>query len=283
MKTIKTLSLVLAITMLFLLSCATANASTSTSFASSELSEPEIDAALVNRGYPQPVLDAMSISAKTSIYDDASLYFKGAVITTYDENTHTFVDYEVQPDGIVPCGQIPTADLTLVWDINGDKNNPNLIHIKYSYRWTRLPVFRWQDTISVSWDNSLFEMVARTFHKVDQYDGQLVDPSTGITTGYVSNATHSEEYGYANASAAGVSWYADLKGYIGIIPSSLHGFCEFSLEKKTSTSGNSNIYGHYVHPQVAIGVTVVVNRYGTFNVSGTGLYDERGNHTSFSY
>lgn len=81
-----------------------------TSVSASELTEPsehDIDVALVNRGYPQLVVDSMSLSAKKSIYDDTSLYFKSAAITTYEEDTHTFTNYNVPSDGVMPLGQLP--------------------------------------------------------------------------------------------------------------------------------------------------------------------------------
>lgn len=83
-------SAILSVIMLLSLTCTSANASTP-----SEPSEYDIDVALLNRGYPQPVIEAMSASAKQSTYNDTSLYFKSAVITTYDEDTHTFTEYNI--------------------------------------------------------------------------------------------------------------------------------------------------------------------------------------------
>lgn len=183
----------------------------------------------------------------------------------------------------MPLGQIPSSDLDLVWTLEGVIGTTNMQKVTYSYKWRNLPLFRWQDNMSVSWNPNLFELVPNTFYKVDKFSGDHVDPSTGISNGYVSGAIHSEDRSYANASISGVSWYADLKGYIGIIPYSLYGHGEFYLKTIASGSGSSNLYGHYVHPQASFGLSVVVSDYGSFSVSGSGLYDERGNATRIYY
>ena len=257
-----------------------------TSVSASELTEPsehDIDVALVNRGYPQLVVDSMSLSAKKSIYDDTSLYFKSAAITTYEEDTHTFTNYNVPSDGVMPLGQLPEDDLDLLWSVNGVAGEPNLIKVVYSYKWKKLPFFRWQDTMSVSWNQNLFEIQSGSFYKVDKFNGQLTDPNTGITNVYINDAIHSEEHRYANGSPSGISWYADLKGYIGVSPTSLYGHGEFILKKLTSRSGSSTLYGHYVHPQVSVGMNVIVTDWCSFSVSATGLYDECGNDYPFDY
>ena len=275
MKNRKLLSLVLSVAIVALLGCNRARAAT--------VVESEIDSALLNRGYPQIVLEHMSLSAKESIYGDTSLYFKSATITTYDQETHEFEDYTIQSDGIMPIGQIPAADLSLVWSISGVLSDPSLIKVKYSYQWNSLPFFRWQDNIGVSWDDTLFEMQPGSFYKVDKLNGELVDPNTGITTSYINGAIQSEEYGYANGYPSGVTWYADLKGYIGPIVTSLYGHGEFTLERKTSGHGTTYLYGHYVHPQIAVGANITINKHGSFSVSAGGLYDERGNSIKLNY
>lgn len=246
-------------------------------------SEEAIDAALVDRGYPQIVLNEMSITAKRSIYEDTSLYFKGATITTYDEETGTFEDFEIPENGIIPYGQISTSDLSLVWSVNADEDNPDLIIVQYSYKWNKLPFFRWQDPIAVSWDSDLFEMQDDSFYKVDNYDGYVVDPSSGLILSTITGGIHSQENGYAKGFSSGVTWYADLKGYLGITVTKLYGYGEFVLEKKTSKSGTSKIYGHYVHPTASISLSVNISDYGSFSVSGGSNYDERGNQTTFEY
>lgn len=250
-------------------------------------SESYIDSELVLRGYPQIVLDEMSFSAKQSIYNDKDLFFKGAAITTYDQQNGTFENYEISSNGTMPLGQIPTSDLSLVWSINGDRNDASIIKVVYSYSWIKLPIFRWQDPIAVSWDDALFEMKTDSFYKVDQYNALLIDTGTGEVVNEIIGGIQSEEHGYAQAQSNGVTWYADLKGYWGIPGGmtimNLYGHGEFELEKKTSASGTSKIYGYYVHPTVSTSLSINIGDAGNFTVSGIGQADERGNQATFSY
>ena len=71
-------------------------------------------------------------------------------------------------------------------------------------------------------------MTDNSFSKVDKYDGYVIGPN-GELLGPYTNQTHSSENGYANASNAGVSWYADLKGYIGVQPTKLYGRAHSNL------------------------------------------------------
>ena len=84
--------------------------------------------------------------------------------------------------------------------------------------------------------------------------------------------------------AAGVSWYADLKGYIGVQPTKLYGSGTFKLApKSTTTSGSTTLYGHYVHPKAELGLSVNVSSYGSFSISGGSNYDERGSQKTISW
>lgn len=118
---------------------------------------------------------------------------------------------------------------------------------------------------------------------VDKYDGYVIGPN-GELLGPYTNQTHSSENGYANASNAGVSWYADLKGYIGVQPTKLYGSGTFKLApKSTTTSGSTTLYGHYVHPKAELGLSVNVSSYGSFSISGGSNYDERGSQKTISW
>ena len=89
---------------------------------------------------------------------------------------------------------------------------------------------------------------------------------------------------YGVFPAAGVSWYADLKGYIGVQPTKLYGSGTFKLApKSTTTSGSTTLYGHYVHPKAELGLSVNVSSYGSFSISGGSNYDERGSQKTISW
>lgn len=244
------------------------------------------DTELLERGYPQVVLDSMDNDAKMDIYND-DVIFAGAVILYYNEEDGTFTDITVEEDGsyITPRGQISTSDLSLSFTYSTSKTSGKLNYVKvtYSYNWASLPFFRWQDPVSVSWDNSKFEMTDDSFSKVDKYDGYVTD-SNGIIYGPFTDQIHSSENGYASAGDAGVTWYADLKGYIGVNPTKLYGYGTFKLKPTSLTSsGSSTLYGHYVHPTTSASLSVNIASYGSFSVSGGSGYDERGNQKTISW
>ncbi|HKM01016.1 MAG TPA: hypothetical protein VJ083_03075 [Sedimentibacter sp.] len=201
-----------------------------------------IKSSLLDRGYPEVFLDHTSYSAIKSIYEKPYLEFEGANIVLYNEETGAFTDYEIQANGIMPQGQIPTADLSLTWSVSKNSTGSEYF-VMYSYEWLNLPFWRWQDPIGVSWDSTKFEMKDDTFYKVDMYDGfYSTDPEYEEFYG----AIKSEEYGYAKGFNSGVTWYADLVGYLGITAIALYGHGEFTLTKLATTSGSTTLYGHYV-------------------------------------
>lgn len=248
-------------------------------------SDLNIDSALIERGYPQIVLETMSEETKLKIYNE-DVIFAGATISYYDENSGTFTDLVIDKDASaspVPLGQISTSDLSLTFTYSILKSSGKLdsVLVTYDYNWLTLPFFRWQDPISVSWDGSIFRMADDSFSKVDKYDGYII--IEGIMFTYTGKV-HSSEDGYASASDDGVSWYADLKGYIGVTPYRLYGNGSFELIPKSTTySGSTTLYGHYIHPTTSAGISVAVSDYGEFTVTGGSGYDERGNQKTISW
>lgn len=257
-----------------------------TAFAETTMPASDLDSLLESRGYPKIVLESMDNDLKEIIYNENN-EFSGATVSYYDDTSNTFTDISIDENGdyILPRGQISTSSLSmaLIYTKNKASNgNLNSIRIYYNYKWLKLPVFRWQDPIAVSWDNTKFQMSDNSFKKVDKYDGYIVD-SNGTMHTY-TNQIHSSENGYANASNAGVSWYADLKGYTGIIPTNLYGYAIFDLVPTHSTSsGSTTLYAHYVHPTAAINIGINIASYGNFSISGGGDYDERGNQHTISW
>lgn len=237
----------------------------------------DIDEELRSRGYPQILLENMTDSAKQSLYKKENAIFSGGSITTYNQESGEYTSYEIPADGIATVGQIPEEDLTLSC-ITSKIGNTH-IFVEFSYTWNDLPIFRWQDPISISWNDDLFEMQSGSFYKVDMYDA-----INDRTLEKIYGGVKSEQYSYASASPSGVTWYADLKGYgIDIIPTSLYGHAEFTLLKDHNATGNSRLYGHYVHPTASTTLSVTIPNFGNFNVSGAGAYDELGDDWGFLY
>ena len=111
-----------------------------------------------------------------------------------------------------------------------------------------------------------------------------------VYTGTVSEVIHSQANNYANASEAGVTWYANLPGAItgttingkmeSVVPTKLYGYAEFKLNPKTRTDfGTSKLYGHYVHATTPMGIGLSVDSNGSWNLSGSfgSDYTELGN------
>ncbi len=248
-----------------------------------EIENVKIDEQLIENGYPQMVLDILPEETKQKIYNN-NLYFAGGSFSYYDEDSGTFTDINIEQDDflIQPRGQISTEDLQLSFVYSASyasSGKLEYIEVTFLYNWLNLPVFRWQDPIAITWDEDVFEMQSGSFYKVDYYDGMKYN-GTGTYIGNVIGAIHSEEYGYASASPAGVTWYADLAGYLAVVPTRLYGGACFILEAKNTTySGNSRLYSHYVHPTMSAGVDLLVDSYGNISISGGSNYHERGTDT----
>ena len=251
---------------------------TNGSLASVSLSEDLIDAALETRGYPRLVLDSMNPKAKEAIYRNADLAFNAACIIVYDKETGRSQEHSIQAGQPMPYGQIPTSDLGLAWVISTD--GEDYLNVQFSYEWHSIPAFRFQDPIALSWDGDKFAMVDDTFEKTDYYREYIVDSVTGETS-LSGVKIKSQENGYADGSDNGVAWYADLKG--GLNVAELYGEASVTLEKLTSASGTSRMYGHYVHPTVSTGIRINVHGSGEFSVCGAEGYDGRRTQTSCSY
>ena len=243
---------------------------------------------LLQRGFPQIVIDTMDVDAKADIVTSDET-FGGATISYYNEEEGSFTNLQIAEDGsyIMPRNQISTSSLTLNFTFSKSKSSTgklNYIKIIFNYDWEKLPVNRYQDPIGISWDNSKFEMMDNSFYKYDKYDGYKTDRTEKKT--YYTNKVHSYEKGYAQATSSGVKWYADLKGYTDeIVETALYGYASFKLEPKSTTyNGSSKLYGHYVHRKSVTSVSLSIPKYGaSFSVTGSGSYDERGIQRTISW
>lgn len=206
-----------------------------------------IDAALLDRGYPQIVIDTMEHEAKMDIYYRPDLTFSSAYIMFPGESQF------ISGDGILPMIEEPVPGLTISLvnsakkEISGSKKDElQYIDVKFSYHWTEIPLCRWQDTISISWEPKRFYVKDNSFYKVDKYDGYIATVQ-GIKKSFHDQITSSETE-YANGYFGGVSWYADLKGHDGITRiTSLHGYGSFQLIPIEGYSDESTVYAQYIH------------------------------------
>ncbi|MBQ4599396.1 MAG: hypothetical protein IJB19_05750 [Clostridia bacterium] len=268
----KIICLVLSFAMLFTMS---------TSAFAADAEKTDMDAALLERGYPQVYLDNISESAKESLYNKPDAVFAGAMICAYNEESGESFQYAISADGISTCGQIDEEDLTLTWGLSRYTTSGNVL-VTYSYEWNNLPVNRYQDPIGVSWDDECFEMIDNSFYKVDKFTGY--SNYGGFIGSTLETVIHDEANAYASASSSGVTWYADLVGHNTIYYTvSIYGHGEFLLKPK-STSFTTTLYGHYVHALTGLSLSLGIPDYGVgFEISGGASYDELGNQITYTY
>lgn len=246
-----------------------------------EMGENIPDTYLLEKGYPQCFIDVISEETKQTIYAE-DLYYAGGSIWYYDEDTGDFTEAtdDGEEVGIQPRGQIEDHELEMNFMFSkryASDGTLEYIYVDFYYNWLELPVSRFQDPIAVTWDEDLFEMQSGSFHKVDWFDGMHYS-GTGTYIGNVIGVVHSEAYNYANSCPGGVSWYADLAGYITYIPTRLYGGASFKLVPKFSTStGEAKIRVHYVHPFLVGSYGFDISEAGNLSLSGgSSGYDEMG-------
>ena len=245
-----------------------------------------VEDTLLQKGYPQIVLDAMDNDAMKIVYEE-DLDFAGAVLCYYNEEEGTFTEINVEEDGtyVNPRGQIPDTDLSMSFTYAHSTSSGKLstLRVIFSYDWNNLPINRWQDPIGISWDSTKFRLKDNSFEKLDKYDGLKAD-ETGSVFIPVKNQVHSHSKNYASASSNGVTWYADLKGYTNEVVQKLYGYGTFTLTCTSPTaSGSTVLYGRYVHPKLNINLGIIIKDYGNFSVSGTGTFDELGTQKTFKW
>lgn len=132
-----------------------------------------------------------------------------------------------------------------------------------------MPLNRFSNPIGLSWDKDLFYAKDESFSKVNYftYLSDLPDNNFGI---------HSEQHGYMDGGASGVTWFADLRGhYTYDQTTGLFGYGFISLVPRTA-HGQSQLFAHYVHAKLSIGITMAVPSFSSFSVSGGSLNDEMG-------
>lgn len=103
-------------------------------FATNSVTECVMDDVLRGRGYPQIYLDHISITVKESLYNKPGVIFAGGTIIGYDEDTGSFVNYDIPIDGVMPVNTIPSSDMNLVWGVSQYTTSNNIL-VTFSYEW----------------------------------------------------------------------------------------------------------------------------------------------------
>lgn len=225
---------------------------------------------LVNRGYPQGLIDLMPNEEKEDLIQN-NCFFESAKTYNYNENGDVIscISFN-KKSGAANYGQIKPTHLSLT--ITTSKSGSNTV-VTFHYNWKTLPLNRYQDPMCIGWDDSIFTYKSGSFRKVDKYK-YVIDDGSGVN---VYEGVHSDVNTYANSSFSYVTWYADLKGYTTNV-TNLYGYGTLTLVPK-KTGKTTQILGHYIHKKLDLGVSLTYGPAG-FNVSGSSGYDEMGTDTS---
>lgn len=239
------------------------------SFSSCTSPDTATDNALIARGFPQSVIKAMNHEVKENIYSYGDS-FDFATLQYENTNQTTSYEFTSENQAVLPEDKKPASRLSLTWLVTRTQGGKR---ITFNYDWTKLPVNRLQDPISVSWDPNMYELRGGSFHKVDRYVYHVGASPTAYT------GTQSDQWAFAKVSPSGVLWYADLKGHSNVMPvTNLYGYGEFILDQKTS--GGSNIYANYEHKKVGISFSTSVTDFSNPAISANST---AGQHQSKQY
>lgn len=220
-------------------------------FPETELSRDNMIAALLDRGYPENLLETLDTSLLQDMYDDTEFNFK-----SYSRET-----YEMQDAGYAQTrGSIDSTELELTCIISD--NGRDTLTVYYAYNWLALPAFRWVDTIAFSWDETLYDLVSGTFHRYDQYK----------TSSSAGAKLHDSGITPATATSSGITWNVDLKGYGLDMPTELFGYANFKL---SGTPTESIFYSRYFHEILGEVLIVPIPHYGPIEIPSPASGDSR--------
>ena len=228
--------------------------------------ENEIFSALLDRGYPESLLQSVDESFWEVLYQNDGSYFQSFSVAEYalDDKANS------HESDVMPLGEIDSADLKLVCIVSVEKNRVNgkyRLALYYYYEWLSMPAMRFTDTIAMSWDDTFYSYVPDTFSRYDQYK---------TITGEVK--THSSGRALLAIAACGISWSADLAGYTSL-PTKLFGYATWKLE--SSTIPPITLYSRYFHIHTGPTLVIYIPRYGPIQIPSPSRGDSRPLTTFF--
>lgn len=199
--------------------------------------------ALLERGFPEDFLSALSAEEKSEYAADENIFYGGSKTFYYkfDDHEQPILVGTDSESGISPNGEIPGKDLTLKMSHSFQKSGDNIswIHVVFRYAWDTMPFWRAQDPIGISFHPDFVRIQNGSFSKFDKY----------TVSGYTG--TKSQQSVAASYSAEGCGWYADL--YERKDTTALFGQGSCKLEPipgttiKSGTGWTTCLYGKYVH------------------------------------
>lgn len=248
--------------------------------------EAYIDEALIERGFPKAVVENLPFLTKRDLYNSPERTFAGGCYFIMDESTGEYkeislddADYGIE----LQDGALTKSELGFVCMGTKNTKKPGMLEITVTYEWKTLPLYRYQDIMAISWDSMYFEMEPGTFHRKDFYDG-IIANEYGSTP--VKGLIKTDDDSFCDASPTGVSWYADLKGYVGNVTTvtKLYGEATWDLNVLQGTNFKKIFYGKYVHKTGITGTLGInIKTYGALSITGSSDYTQLGDSWYVEY
>lgn len=235
-------------------------------------SQSSLDTQLVQKGYPQEVLDNLIDPIKEELLNSAG-QFEGADIRNFHYKDGTLeelpntISYQgnVRTQNPVLRGTLPTTDLSLVTLYAGlDKtaDGKKRYRLTANWSWKKLPLVVETDKMAI-WYNDQFETDVQTNggYGCQHYNGSSYTSCGGTPS---------------DISSSGAAWNFKL-GALSLNS----GGCWLNVQAKSVTSGSTTavFVGKYAHNYFAntqIGVS-----FGVTSVTFSGSFDEAATQTSW--
>jgi len=232
----------------------------------SSLDKPTQDIQLSNAGFDEDTLNSLSEFTKSKLSNQL----------TEDNFQFEIIRSEMFEHTLSYQSVIPNEDIVFILTTsNFEYNNgsPSKIKLCLYYEWLNLPIWRLEDPMIISWDNSLFSFFCLLSHE----DHYLLN---GIDHTYMSNST-------CESNTNTVIWNACLKtgNFLGIggTIQGLYGFGEVILNLNSSTSSIIALFHtKYVHSKFA-SVSYSLGTYSGYSISSTSSFDYVDKDVIFNY
>lgn len=239
--------------------------------------ESTYDSELSGRGFPQIVIDAMTVDSKEALCANKQLQFAGASISTMgkDPKTQTAFSITVDRDGklggdtlllysalvsvpnqlalgiryipmlsntVVSKGMISSGDLmfSIITTAYKSDGHLNYLNVQENYIWRKLPLWRLSDQIKFSWNPSQFEADSHSVTTRDRHSKTSVN-------GTVHLSKFETLHVFPDLSRGGAAVFAELPGH-QTFADQIWGDTSFNLYPSLEmSSGSAKIYGCYTH------------------------------------
>lgn len=230
--------------------------------------EIEMDARLLELGYPDRLIKELHITEKERIANsDEIAEFSGGKTTHYDLNGQVVYedDYTSTTPLMMPYGTIVNMTVTQWAQRLVTSSNREIFELESKYQWNISPVNRLTDLIGFAWDGNKFNLIPNTSYLV--VGG----------TGWDGPGTHTTNKLYSS-SFSGAGWAFPMPK-TGTRPIAA---ARIRIQEISAIGGTSQIHSLYSH--IKGNGTVGLN-LGILSVSyvGTALNDQRATVTNFNY